>query len=428
MTLNILILHALKSDQSSRRKAAVDRARCFERYAPDHRFFYHDISDPVTDVLRDARFHAVVFDTSAASFRVMPKRYRFAALKDRYSFIAGWDAVKVAFPQDEYDCSALLDDWLADYGFDVVYSAVWDHRAVLYPRMSRQGRILPALTGYVNDEDIEELASFARPFDDRGIDIGYRARFLPARFGRHGQIKGLLAERMQAAVEGSDLVTDISTDGDRVFLGDDWLRFLGDCRFCLGAESGSSVWDPRGAITDRTNKYLKQNPDAGFEEVEAACFPGEDGRRVFSAVSPRVFEAATVRCGQILVEGTYLEEMEPWVHYLPIDEQCETAPEILDKMRDREAMRRMIDACYDAIVATPRYRYSTHVAEVMTLIADLAAEKRVQGSSHEEVESLMARHEQMLPAERRQARTAAARMRRSIAKWRWRFRSMLPAG
>jgi hypothetical protein len=400
---------------------------CFERYAPHHQYFYHEISEPPTSALKDFRFDAVIFDTSASSFRTRSPHYKFLADKERYSFIADWDAVKVAFPQDEYDRSAFLDDWLADYHFDMIYSNLCQHSAMLYPRMSKQARILPALTGYVNDTDIEALGAFAKPFAERRVDIGYRARFLPARFGRHGQMKGFLAGRMLEAVKGRDLVTDISTDADRVFLGDDWQRFLGDCRFCLGSETGSSLWDPEGKIAKRTTKFTRANPNASFEEVEASCFPGVDCRWDFSAVSPRIFEAAVMGCGQILVEGNYLEEMEPWRHYLPIDEHCDTAPEILSRMKDSAEMERMIGDCHDVLIANPRYRYSTHVTEVMDQITDLVAKKRVQGASPEEFESMIERHRKMLPDEQRRARSRAARAKRSVAKWRWRIQSMLPA-
>lgn len=417
MPLNVLVLwsiagyynkaHKIRSNKkrqrarlASARKTSIDHALCFQRYSKEHQYYYHDVSDPLTGVLKDIQFDAVILDTTVSGLRCSRPTEDFLELKERYSFIADWDSVKIAFPQDEYDHSSLLDDWLADYGFDVVYSVLWDHRAVLYPRMSKQAAVLPALTGYVNDTDIDAFGSSAKPFGERHFDIGYRAQFLPARYGRHARMKGLIAERMLRALNGHDLVADISTDPARAILGDDWLKFLGDCRYCLGAESGSSVLDPRGEIADRSVEFIKDNPDASFEEIEAACFPGEDQRWVFSAISPRIFEAALLRCGQILVEGAYLEEFEPWRHYLPIDEHYETAPEVLAKMKDRLAMERMIADCYDVLIATPRYRYSTHATDVMNKVTDLVAEKRVQGISQKKFESMIRRHHLISDAKR----------------------------
>ena len=422
--MNILVVHVMGAEFSharKTRKTSLDHILCFQQHAPQHHYYYHDLREPVGDALKDIRFHAVLFETTALGMRWRRPRDRFLEVKDRLSFIADWDAVKIAFPQDDYDHSEVLDDWLADYRFDVVYSVLSDHRAVLYPRMSAAGTIVPALTGYVNDSDIGAIGAFAKPFDARRVDIGYRAKFLPAYFGGFGQIKGLLAERMQRAVRGRDLAVDISTDPKDVFLGDAWLRFLGDCRFCLGSEGGSSLLDPRGEFMDRVRDFEAHRPGAGFAEIEAACFPGEDRKFMFSAVSPRLFEAAIARCGQILIEAPYLDALEPWVHYLPVDERCERAPEVLDRMRDQAAMERMIDACYETLIESDRFRYSTHVREVMARIADLVAKKHVQGTPVDEFERLTALQREYSSTERRRARRPIARIRRKVGKLRRRF-------
>ncbi len=398
------------------RKTSLDHVRCFETYAPDHRYHYHDVREPVSDALKDIRFHAVLLETTALGRRWLRPRERFWEIRDRLAFIADWDAVKVAFPQDDYDHSEILDDWLADYRVDIVYSVLPGHREALYPRSSKTAQLAPALTGYVNDADIGTEGAYARPFGERRIDIGYRAKFLPAQFGRFGQVKGLIAQRMVDAAHGTDLVVDISTDPGDVFLGDEWLRFLGDCRFCLGCEGGSSLLDPRGEIMDRIAAFRARWPEPTFAEIEAACFPGEDRSEPFSAISPRLFEAALAGCGQILVEAPYLGELEPWVHYLPLDEGCERAPEIFDRMRDRPAMERMIDACYQALIATPRFRYSTHVEEVMGRIADLVAKKRVRAMPEAEIARLMALQRAHSQAVRRRERRPVARLRRKLEK------------
>jgi glycosyltransferase involved in cell wall biosynthesis len=390
-TLNVFVLHGLGAYRSGVQKTIRDHALSFRRYAPRHRYYYHDIRDPVSEALKDVRFQVVLFDTTALNIRTYRPRGLFLAEKERYRFVAEWDAVKIAFPQDDYDHSAVLDDWLADYRFDVVYSVVWEHRDLLYPRMSGQGVILPALTGYVDDADIPTMAGRAGPLRTRPIDIGYRARFLPAQFGSYGQRKGLLAERMERAVQGQGLVTDLSTAPDRVFYGEDWYRFLGACKFTLGSEGGSSLWDPHGEVTDRVAAYTRDHPGASFHEVEAACFPGLDRQRVFSAVSPRLFEAAMMRCGQILLEAPYLGVLEPGRHYLPLDDACERAPEVIRRMKDRAAVERMVEACYGELIGGPRFRYSTFVAEVLRRAEDGVARKRVTGSSAMEFRRLTAR-------------------------------------
>jgi hypothetical protein len=393
LQLNILVLHAM-GDFSTARKTSKDHALCFRRYAPTHNYVYQDVNAPVTSALRKLQFHAVILDTTALCIRYYRPHDLFLAEKERYKFLAESDAVRIAFPQDDYDHSELLDQWLADYRTDVVYSVVWPHRELLYPRMMRQGEVLEALTGYVDDVDMNRTQSFAKRFNERQVDIGYRAKYLPAQFGRFGQLKGRIAEVITRAAAGRGLTLDVSTRADQVFLGDEWLRFLGNCRWCVGAEGGSSLWDPVGRIRDRVAAFAAESPDATFEEIEAACFPGLDGRHVFSAVSPRLFEAALASCAQILVRAPYLGVLQAGEHYLPLEESPDVLNDIVDEIRNPETAARMARAAYEALIAASKFRYSQHVARVMAKVTALVAERRVSGSSQARFERLALRHEE----------------------------------
>jgi hypothetical protein len=68
-----------------------------------------------------------------------------------YAFVAESDAVKLAFPQDEYDCHQLLDDWMYDWKVDVVFSVIASGWDVLYPRYHRVGDIRLGYTGYIDE-------------------------------------------------------------------------------------------------------------------------------------------------------------------------------------------------------------------------------------------------------------------------------------
>lgn len=424
MKLNVLVLHAM-GDFSSARKTSKDHALCFRRYAPMHNYLYHDVSAPVTTALRQIQFHVVILDTTALCIRYYRPRELFLAEKERYRFLGESDAVRVAFPQDDYDHSELLDQWLDEYRVDLVYSVVWPHRALLYPRMMRRGELLEALTGYVNDDDIDRIPSFAKPFAERRIDIGYRARFLPAQFGRFGQLKGQIAEVITKATADENLTLDVSTRLDQVFLGEEWLRFLGDCRWCLGAEGGSSLWDPDGRIADRVAAFVAREPDASFDETEAACFPGLDGRYVFSAVSPRLFEAALAQCAQILVRAPYLGVLRPGDHYLPFDARPDVLRDILREVRNPDTATRVAEATYDALIATPTFRYSHHVAGVIDRVTALVARRHVPGSSESVFQRLVQQHEAELTRYRPER---AGRLRRLLKVLRHQARASLRMG
>src|SRR5262245_2012633 len=407
MRLNILVLHAM-GDFSGARKTSKDHALCFRRYAPMHSYLYHDVTAPVTTALRQIEFHAIILDATALCIRYYRPRELFLTEKERYRFLGESDAVRVALPQDDYDHSELLDQWLDEYRTDIVYTPVWPHRALLYPRMMRRGELLEALTGYVNDDDIGRIPSFAKAFAQRRIDIGYRAKFLPAQFGRFGQLKGHIAGVITKATAGENLTLDVSTALDQVFLGEEWLRFLGDCRWCLGAEGGSSLWDPYGRISDRVAAFVVHKPDASFDETEAACFPGLDGRYVFSAVSPRLFEAALAQCAQILVRAPYLGVLSPGDHYLPFEDDPDVLRDIVREVRNQETAKRIAGAAYDALIATSTFRYSQHVAGVIDRVTALVAQRHVRGSSEPVFQRLVQQHEEELTRKglRHQARTS----------------------
>jgi hypothetical protein len=362
--LTIGIFHAL-GDFTAARRTSILHATFLERYLPRHTYVYHDLRAPVTGALKKIRFDVVIFDVTFLCYRWVRPRAIFDEIFEKYSFLAKLDAVRAAFPQDEYDHSAILDEWLDAYRVDLVYAVVWDAWSELFPRVSRHSEIRRALTGYVDDDDVRRMSAFCLPFEDREVDVGYRARKLPANFGRHGLLKSTLGDRFAGLAKDRGLKLDVSTRPEDVFLGDDWLKFLGRSKFTLGCEGGSSLIDPRGEIRDRVEAYLRDRPEASFEEVEAACFRGLDRPKPLAAISPRTFEVAAARSGQILVEAPYLGVLRPREHYLPLKPDLSNVSEALDAMSDVPRMKSMIDACWDALIAPDTWRYSTHASEVM---------------------------------------------------------------
>jgi hypothetical protein len=277
-------------------------------------------------------------------------------------------AVKIALPQDEYDQTARLDDWLASWRVDLIYSVCYAHRDVFYLKASQHAEIVEGLTGYIDDADIAMMRRFARPFADREIDVGYRARNLPPYFGRFSRLKAEIGERFLAPAQGFGLRVDISLDPKDVLVGDDWLKFLGNCRFTLGCESGSSLLDPRGEIRAACGAYLREHPEAGFDEVEAACFPGQDMQRIFSAISPRLFEAALAGSCQVLVPGHYLGVLHPDEHYIPLAADFSNIAAVLDELRDWRRAGQRAEACRKVLLGDQRLSYRGFVADLLQRI------------------------------------------------------------
>ena len=132
----------------------------------------------------------------------------------------------------------------------------------------------------------------------------------------------------------------------------------------IGAEGGATILDGDGSFKRRTEAYLAKHPDATYDEVEAACFPGEDGRLQLYAISPRHLEACATRTCQVLVEGEYSGVLAPGEHYIPIRKDLSNLDDVLEQIQSDEQRRRLTENAYRDVVASGRYGYERFVAEV----------------------------------------------------------------
>ncbi len=351
--LNILVLHRLGNPGTA--PAFLSRhVFALRQYFPEHHYIYHDVHLPLPQFVKETSFDGIVLDVTLLCVRWAPDRIRQKVLND-YDFVRSSPAVKIALPQDEYDSHGVLDDWMCDWNVDVVVSVISSHWEVLYPRFHQQGKILLGYTAYVDDD---LLAIPIKSFEKRSIDIGYRSRKLPSYFGRIGEEKWRIGELVKEHGAGKHLKIDIALGETSMLQGSSWFDFINESRFTLGANSGSSLLDPYGKIQKSVRAFLRNHPDAGFDEVEDHCFPGEDGRYRFTAISPRVLEAALLESCQILVEGEYSRVIDPGIHYIPIRADASNFDEVVEVMSDRTRIAGMIRDCRSAILDCKQLRAS----------------------------------------------------------------------
>ena len=362
--MNILILHNMEK-LSAARTSQLNEFLAYERYASEHNYLYHRITLPVTNTIYTTPWDAVLLTSTALGVCTFRPRNLFLEQKDKWAFLKEIPAVKAVFPQDDAECGRLMDDWFFELNCDLIYCVRPEFTNLIYPRSSVRAQVVPTMSGFVDDLSIKSLRSFAKPFDKRTLDIGQRVTLHPPHGGRHSRLKGVTALEVRRAALAKGLAVDISVKENDVFVGMDWYRFLGECRFVLGAEGGMSLWDPVGAIKDRIDEYLSRHPNASFEEIESACFPGEDGRYVFTGFSPRIFEAALMECCQILVEGDYRGILRPYEHYIPLRKDCSNVDEVFSLMEDRKLVLQCIERTYEELIASPKYRYSEMVNGVI---------------------------------------------------------------
>jgi hypothetical protein len=358
--LNILVLHKLGDPQVAPHFLRRHVFSLRNNY-PEHNYLYHDCHLPVPDWIKEIDFDAILLDVTLLCIRWAPAdtlRKHFVDLE----FVKKSSAFKIAMPQDEYDCSQILDDWMVDWKVDVVYSVLTENHEILYPRYCRVGSIKVAYTGYLDEST---LGLPCIPFEKRRIDIGYRARKLPAYFGRIGFEKEQVG--LSVIREGSEhpITLDVKLGFEHSLFGNKWLEFLANSKFTLGSNSGSSLMDPVGAIRRKVYDFVWRKPDASFEEIEAACFPGQDGRFRFTAISPRILEAAVMESCQILVPGTYSGILKPFEHYIPMAADGSDFGGVLEMMSDLSSVQRMIKKTKEAVLDHPLLRYSNQSSALL---------------------------------------------------------------
>lgn len=330
--------------------------------------------------LRHLRWDAVVLHTTVLGMRW---NIWFDGWRRRLDWLADVPALKIAFPQDEYDHAHVLDAWLDDLGVTVVGTVLHDtNRAALYPVLHAKAAFHEVLTGYVGHEQGPGATILPGAPHERPFDVVYRARHLPYWYGSHGQLKHLVGDAVLERAPGHGLTTDVSTRAPETILGGEWLRFLAQGRTTVGVESGSSVLDRAGEVRDRVSELLHDDPGLSFADVDAGMPAGWDDYRFF-AISPRHLEAVATRTVQILVEGRYSGVLEAGVHYLPVRRDFSDLDGALEHLRDHRLLEEMAERAYADVVASGRWstRRLTETLEAM-LDEHGASHSGAPGSAH----------------------------------------------
>jgi hypothetical protein len=375
---SILILY--HSRLAPVRPAVADHLFSFRRYAGRPCIYINMAVRSVPRWIHRLDIDLVVLHTILLSDRWQPDDFRDVVLRMRP--VKRVRAPRVAFPQDEFINTDLLVEVLDDLGVDHVFScAPPEEWATIYGSLVGKGvgftRVLP---GYLEPETVQRIDRLAPQVRTRDIDIGYRAWKPKPWLGRHGMMKGWIADAVAAEGRRARLRMDISMEEQDTLIGDAWYRFLLRSRYTIGVESGAGILDRDGKIRSCADAYVAKHPDASFEDVERHCFSGLDGGLNLRTISPRHLEAAATRTPQILVEGTYNGILEAGRHYLPLRADFGNLPEIVDEVARGGGHREIAEQAYTDIVASGNHGYEAFVRTVLAAISlEPVGENRRQG-------------------------------------------------
>lgn len=359
---NVLVLYGLL--QYPLRQWHRDHLYSYREYARSRCFYVNVGVRRIPRSLREVKWDAVVLHHTLTGQRMQPPILDFQ-LK-RAGAVKGMAPLTIAMIQDECIYTDLMAGLINEFEVDHVFSLAPESEwRKIYPEVDHDAvRFHRVLAGYLDESTLGRIEGIVTDEGERPIDLGYRAWSGLLSLGRHGMLRRRLAEVFEPAAKARGMKTDISVDMADIHHGDDWYRFLASCRYFLGAEGGATVLDGNGAFMVRTERYLAEHPDASFEEVEAACFPGEDGKLQLFAISPRHLEACATRTCQVLVEGEYSGVLRAGEHYIPIAKDLSNVEEVLDIVQSDSERERITANAYRDVVASGDYTYRGLVEKV----------------------------------------------------------------
>lgn len=347
------------------RATTRDHLNSYRKYS-GHRCYYLNLAfRSVPWRLRTIDFDLIVFDFLLLDIR--SSRERFLRCMRRLEVLKDTHATKIALPQDEFTNTDLLCDFINEFKIDYVFSVAPESEwPAIYPTVDFQKvRFFRVLTGYLDEDTVARINKLAEAIRDRPIDIGYRSGTIQPWWGRHNLIKKQLASLLQEKASPRGLVTDVEVGSQNFFLGDDWYRFLLRCKYTFSVEGGASILDRDGTIREKVQEYLVDHPKAGFEEIEAACFPGLDGSLRLFALSPKHLEACATRTCQVLVEGEYNGILVAGQHYIELKRDFSNIEQVLDIIQQDKLREEITERAYRDIVASGKFTHRRFIEFVI---------------------------------------------------------------
>ena len=353
-----LVVHA--SLDGRLRESVADHLYALRRYSRRPTIYLNLAVQRPPRWLARVPLDLVVFHTTFLSKRGTPPYWD--RLVERARPLKRLDAVRIAMPQDEYLPPARLCDFVEEFAIDHVFSVAPESEwPAIYPTVNRGRTTLHrALTGYLDPGTVQRIERTVNGAE-RTIDIGYRAKNLPAWLGRHARLKTEIADAFATAAPAHGLSCDISTRAEDTIVGRDWVGFLLSCRYTVGVEGGASLLDRDGGLRQCCERVLAERPGATFDELERECFPGRDGEFGLLALSPRHLEAVATRTCQVLIEGDYNGVLEPDRHYIPLRRDFSNLDDVLETIRRDEERERIVETAYRDIVASGAWSYPRFV-------------------------------------------------------------------
>lgn len=352
----------------------LDNVRSFKKYS-QNTVCELNVCFGFPKTLRLANFSIIVLHYSLFG------RYPFPISESFKRYVeSAKNSLKIAFFQDEMQFCQERFELLNRLDIHIVYSCLdpkfFDE---VYIQNTRVRGVKQYFTGYVSDSMIEKSLKLGKDRMKRTIDVGYRARDLPYYFGRGAREKTEIAQRFSEACIGKNFTIDISTnDEDRIYA-DEWYEFIANCKFTLGALSGTSIFDLTGEIKRKFDEYMSADPQASFEEIQKnVLFPYEE-RINYRAISPRIFESAAFRTCMVLYIDDYQGVLNENEHYIGLKKDFSNITEVFEKMNNSELVSDIVNKAHSDVIQSGKYHYREFIRSFDEYLSDFVINQNKPG-------------------------------------------------
>jgi hypothetical protein len=282
--------------------------------------------------------------------------------------LAAFRGLKAIFIQDEYRFVDATIAAMREIGINVLFTCVPECEIEKVYASERLPGVVKVnvLTGYVPEH---LLSRTVLPYAERPVDVGYRARKVPAWLGELGREKYEIGRIFRDDAASDGLVLDISfREEDRLY-GDKWIDFVCDCKAMLGVESGGSVFDFTGAIQRNVEAHERRNPGVDFQTLKRLYFADAEGKISLNQISPRCFEATALRTLLVMYEGDYSGRMQPWRHYVPLKKDHSNHAEVIALLKDPMRATEIIETAYQEVASNPANTFRAFVTQFDKVIS-----------------------------------------------------------
>ena len=305
--------------------------------------------------------HSIKFDVIILHYSLFGSGSSYKLNHKFLNYLKQSTAYKVAFFQDEYRFCQKRFTFLNDHKIDSVYTLLEpEYFDRTYYKYTNVKAVHHTLTGYVDSSLLKTTDDGFIPYEQRQVDISYRARELPYYLGREAQEKTDIAKEFIQRLSNTNLHIDIQyTEASRLY-GKDWYKLLAHSKAVIGVEAGVSIFDVDDQAFQAHEDALLHNPHITKEEIFTLLEPWE-GHIYYRTISPRVFEAAAFRVCQILFEGKYQNILQPMVHYIPLKKDFSNFDEVIDMLNDKDLVETITNRAYEDLIASKRYSYENFI-------------------------------------------------------------------